>query len=418
VPSHEDKVRDYLRSFLKQHHKFPTQQQVRKAGLGNTARVTEAWQSVRSEPEFSLESPSKSEFKTHGDTASLTVKLEKTKGIFSEKMMLERFGVDTNIWRVKEMQIKTWRGLIGDGKTVLQDWAFLKLERIISEGEHEKLEGLKNAYLSLAKKHSPKYPRLPKQKRGEFLLEPVFADVHFGKQAWGEETGASYDLKIAAEGYKSAGEDLFNKLKHYPANRILMPIGNDLLHVDNPMDTTTRGTPQQTDGRWQKAYRVALENVVWSIDLFSQLAPVDVVIVPGNHAAVMETLLGEHIKTWYRSNPSVTVDTTPKPRKYYQWKNVLLGLTHGDNEKKARLPNLMSFEAKPDLSKIVCREFHTGHLHTRVVEEFEGVTIRTLPALSGDDSWHNAKGFKGNLKACEGFVFSEKGFEASHVGRP
>jgi hypothetical protein len=38
VLSHEDKVRDFLRSFVKQHGKFPTQAQVRNAKLGNTRR--------------------------------------------------------------------------------------------------------------------------------------------------------------------------------------------------------------------------------------------------------------------------------------------------------------------------------------------------------------------------------------------
>jgi hypothetical protein len=354
-----------------------------------------------------------------GDTASLTVPLEKTKGVFSEKAMLERFGVDTTIWRVKEMQIKTWRGLIGEGKTVLQDWAFLKLERIISQSDHEKLEGLKAAYLDLAKKHSPKYPKLPKPKRGEFLLEPVFTDTHFGMHSWGLETGQDYDLKIAAQHYRGAGEALYDKLKGYSGvDRVMMPIGNDLLHVDTLNQTTTRGTLQHTDSRPLKAFQVSLESVIWSIDLFMSLAPVDVVIVPGNHATLIEQIAGEYLKAWYRNNNRVTVDNSPSLRKYYTWRTGIIGLTHSDKEKKQKLPNIMNAEARPDLSKILWQEWHTGHTHTSTLDEINGVAIRTISPLVPSDSWHHSQGYVGNRRAAEGLVFSEKGFEASHVGRP
>jgi hypothetical protein len=416
ILNHEDRVRQFMRTFLQAHGKLPTQKEIREGAKGSSILTTAAWRKVRNEPEFSS-SEFEESFVIHNDTATLTTKIEHEPFPSSIDKMVERFDVDTSVWRVKDFKVKTWRGLIGNQESMLQDWIQINFERILSLDEEEKIKALKASFQKFAESYAPPKFNIISKPKGDVLLEPVFSDVHFGLHSWGEETGYDYDLKIAERMYKEAGENLYSKMRHYRADRILMPVGNDLLHVDNPHNTTTKGTPQHSDSRWQKAYDVALENVLWSIDLFASIAPVEVVLVPGNHAAVMEELLGKAIQIFYRNTTHVNVDVRPMPRKYHRWETVQIGLTHGHGEKKASLPMLMMNEAKPNMAELQCLEFHTGHYHTRIVEELSGVVVRTVSALALSDSWHNQKGYKGNLHAVEGFVFSRDGFESSYIGR-
>ncbi len=405
-----------MRSYLQDNGKLPTQLEVRTNVKGSTALTTQAWKRVRNEPEFTSEPVLEESFHVTNSTATLNVPIPKDEP-FSIEGMVERFKIDTSVWRVKDFKVKTWRGLIGEGKSILQDWVQINFERLITLDEEEKINALKSSFERFASKYAPSRFHIVTKAKGDVLLEPFFTDCHFGLHSWGEETGHDYDLKIAERMYKEAGENLYNKMKHHKADRVLMPIGNDLLHVDNPHNMTTKGTVQHTDSRWQKAYDVALENVIWSIDLFSTLAPVDVILVPGNHATVMETLLGKAVEIFYRNTNHVKVDVRPSPRKYYEWETVLIGLTHSHQEKKKDLPNIMSVEARPNLQIVETREWHTGHIHTQVVEEIQGVVIRSFPALALSDSWHHGKGYKGNLHAVQGLVFSRDGFESSYIGR-
>ena len=57
-----------------------------------------------------------------------------------------------------------------------------------------------------------------------------------------------------------------------------------------------------------------------------------------NHDYMSGFHLAHALKSWYRNTEAVKVDADPKHRKYYSWKNSLIGLTHGDGVKCAICP--------------------------------------------------------------------------------
>ena len=245
------------------------------------------------------------------------------------------------------------------------------------------------------------------------LVEASFPDLHVGKHSWGRQTGEDYDHKLAVEGFNQAASELLSRAATLQPERILLPVGNDLLHVDNLEGATTRGTPQDVDTRPQLLFDRTVEMLVGFIRDARQLAPVDVLIIPGNHDELTCHHIGAALQGWFHDCDDVTVDNEPPFRKYYRWGTVLLGYCHGgkDDPKLEDLPLIMAQEAPVDWAATTHREWHTGHIHRRrtlqwlATDSKQGIHVRTLPALCAVDAWHSQHGYVGQPRVAEMYVW-------------
>lgn len=272
-------------------------------------------------------------------------------------------------------------------------------------------------FIAEAKAHAPKYAPISYKEHmlyeGERLLEISIFDPHLGKLAWAPEAGENYDIKIAKSRFKEATAYFMDLAKALQVTKILFVLGNDLFHTDGMSNTTTGGTPQDWDVRWQKAFTEVRKLMILCIDNLRTVAPVDVVIVPGNHDRAQCYYLGEALECWYNNCAEVCVDNAPKLRKYYSFGTNLLGFTHGSEEKQEDLPIIMATEEPMLFAQASHKEWHTGHLHKYLAEEKFGVTRRILPSIAGTDAWHKSKGYVGNIKSAQAYLYSaNEGFLA------
>ena len=268
----------------------------------------------------------------------------------------------------------------------------------------------------LISNYSPSYPHIdyPKREDGHLLIINP-ADVHIGKYADALETGEDYNIEIAKERVREGVKGILRNAEGYPIEKILFCIGNDILHTDNTMGSTTRLTPQDTDGKWFRHFTEALELYVEIVEMLIQIAPVDCVHSMSNHDYMSGFHLAHALKSWYRNTDSVYVDADPKHRKYYSWKNSLIGLTHGDGAKLNNLPLHMAQEEPKMWAETKYRYWYLHHLHHKQRYKFMssfdniGVTVEFLRSPSGSDSWHYQKGYTGSIKAVEGFIHNKYG---------
>jgi hypothetical protein len=248
------------------------------------------------------------------------------------------------------------------------------------------------------------------------LLVPCIFDLHLGKLAWGEETGEDYDAKIAIKRFKNALDDLIVKSRGYSPQHILFPVGNDLYNSDKayPFAQTTAGTPQMDDLRWQKMFRMGVQLITEAVIKLSHIAPVTVITVFSNHDHERVFYLGETLTAMFDTHPNVTIDNSPKVRKYFKWGEVLIGTAHGHNEKPTDLPLIMAQENPKDWATTFYREWLLGHLHhkqkfmTQESKDYRGVRVTYLTSPSASDSWHFQKSFTGAIKGAEGFIYNDK----------
>ena len=200
--------------------------------------------------------------------------------------------------------------------------------------------------------------------------------------------------------------------------------GNDFLNTDHLGRTTTAGTPQDEAIRYQESFLRGRQLLVRAIDRLRQIAPVQVVMVTGNHDTQRLYYLGDVLEAWFRNTKDVAVDNSPRQRKYFRYHGNLIGFTHGHNEKHFDLPLLLATEQPEGWAASRHREFHLGHFHSRkhkmFVPSFDraGVLVRILPSLCPPDAWHSAMGYNARLAAEALYFDPEQGCVANFIHSP
>lgn len=340
--------------------------------------------------------------------------------------------VDLTVWRVKRWKIVSGevgmklRSFVG-GKVQTETphthpvwWVTLELERL---APNPPLINALDAIFARMREHAPAYPKVtfPRVPTDPHLMVLDLVDLHFGKLAWRAETGQDYDLKLADRVYRNAVADLVNSAAGYEIEEFLIPLGSDFLHIDNAAGTTTAGTPQDVDGRIAKILQTAKQAVIWAVETLAARGRVTIRWVPGNHDRLLSYCLAMTVDAWFHSSGRVEVDTAPTARKYHRYGSVLIGMTHGDEEKHGSLPAIMANERPADWAACQAREWHVGHYHKSKRVDFlpldthNGIPVRTLRSLSAVDAWHYRRGFVGTTRSAEAYLYNRKSFVANFV---
>ena len=337
--------------------------------------------------------------------------------------LLEKSNVDEKVWEVERHVINKWEvGSNIDGRIVVEELFQVKCW-LKKNTDFLDMVQIKEDILQEISAYSPivtlkEFIALP---RGEsntdtdvildespHVLEINIFDLHFGKLAY------NYDTNIAKKRFLKALEVLVKRASNFKIDRILFPVGNDFFNSDSLRNETTKGTAQDEHLLWHQTVKLGRQLIVEGIEYLNQFAPVDVIVVQGNHDWERSFYLGEMLDAYYDKNENVTVNNEWTPRKYYTYGNCLIGFTHGNNEKVIDLPLIMAQENAKEWSKTKYREFHLGHLHHKreikykSTQEYKGIVIRYMRSLSGDDLWHNLKGYVGTQHSSEAFVWSKK----------
>jgi hypothetical protein len=321
--------------------------------------------------------------------------------------------VDLTVWEVERHVINSWEVTMGGNKTGFGKPATYTnyqvkvwLKRIQPKAQDEALKAL----LLEFRKQAPKLKPVKRLARGDHLLEVDIFDPHFGKLCWHEEVGENYDINIAARTYRAAVENLATRAQGFGVGRIVFPVGNDFFHSDNSHNTTTKGTPLDVDGRWQKSFIQGRKAVMDSILRLLEIAPVDILMVSGNHDTERVFYLGEVLSGWLSKTAGVTVNNGMTSRKYYRYGLNLIGYTHGNEEKASELPLLMATEAAQNWAQTKFREIHCGHCHHErtltfiTTSEYNAIRVRYLASLTPPDYWHKKKGYEG-LKSANAMLW-------------
>lgn len=270
-------------------------------------------------------------------------------------------------------------------------------------GEEESIKDLMDNFIEEVKKYAPKYKPVKYTTTKEpHLLVVDPADIHIGKLCKIIETGEEYNHDIAVERVKSGVFGILEKCS-FNIEQILFIVGNDILHIDSPKNTTTSGTHQDTSTMWFDSFKIAQRLLTECIEILMQVAPVHVQYDPSNHDYTNGFFLAQTIEAWFRNSESVKFNVTPSHRKYYEYGDNLIGTTHGDGAKEQDLPLLMAHESQA-WARCRHRYFYIHHIHHKKSKDYMSVNVEALRSPSGTDSWHHRNGYQHSPKAIEGFV--------------
>lgn len=346
------------------------------------------------------------------DKDGLSVTINTNTEVKSLADLLVVCDVDGSLWEVVSWGCKKWDLGIKNKEEQIETKALFSVSAKFKPRSVETdLVLQKDLLMAELYKASPKreFVRYTKPTDKSCLLELCLFDPHFGKLAHAEESGKDEDLKIISAKYIAAITDLVSRVNEGTIDRIFLPVGNDMINVDGNNNMTTAGTPQSCDSRFYKVVRTVKELLINTINWLTTIAPVDVVVVPGNHDTQTMFMLGEMLDAYYHNSEVVNIDNSPRFRKYYRYGNTAIQLTHGNEEPHQTLGLIFATEQPKLWADVKFRYCQIGHFHKSKklnyvsVDEMQGFQVQTIPSLSHNDAWHTKKGYN-SLRQAKAFL--------------
>jgi hypothetical protein len=223
------------------------------------------------------------------------------------------------------------------------------------------------------------------------------------------------DLHINRKDFKSQDtldsqvQEIFNTFnalldksnRAFVINKILIVCGHDYFNSDFNHQTT-KGTPQTDLEEGFKAFRAGLKLASSIIHNAGQHAPVDFIIVNGNHDYQSSLFLGVALNEIFRNNRElVQIDYGKESRKYYRYENNSLLLSHHINKNYKDFPLIFATEQPKLFAETGHRFILTGHLHSEKKNKFDsseeyGIQWIQTPSVAKTDKWHDDNCYIGN----------------------
>ena len=229
-------------------------------------------------------------------------------------------------------------------------------------------------------------------------------DAHIGKLAHNSESDDRYNIKKGISMYEAIAQQLIQRSLAVGFKKIVIPVGNDFFQFDKDSETT-KGTRVDSDSRGPKLFDEGTELLARVIEYASQFAPVEVILVRGNHDFNMSFYAYRFLYAWFRKNKNVKVHRSIKARTYMRFGLTLVGFTHGEKEQK-RLFKIMHQEARKLWGLTLYAEWVTGHGHHEEVEEEPGIKRRMLPAMSLQDAFEREMAYN-SLSASQALIYND-----------
>jgi len=318
--------------------------------------------------------------------------------------VLKAHGFDPDKWEVVSYKNNLWHSqrpadaglnIMYQSKITVkpkkQEWTEDTVKRLF-----DNLEGKEFGKFS----YTPNYV-----KNGRMFFYPI-ADLHLGLLSTMKTSGNDYNIEIAKELCGKTTEKVLERLDKEKYEKIELILGNDFLNTDNLINTTTKGTPQDSDLFWYEMTDTAIELIIKTINSLLPYAPVSVRHVYSNHDE--QTMYGvmRAVEFYFKDDKNVSFEISVLPRNYFRFGKNLIGLSHDVPIKRAL--ELFTTEAKKEWSESEHMYWFLAHLHTAMNYEKQGyLEIYRLPTISGWSRWTTKNGYAQTEKKTQCFVFDE-----------
>ena len=262
----------------------------------------------------------------------------------SQSQAFSKHLLDNGLTMADVKSVKFWQNFNGEQRY-----------SIVTHNQWHEQPQVKDELLNYIKNRSTKVPKLKyKKPKDPICYEISLPDIHYGKIT--DESPETLE-----KNYLKAIQELHMKAKGLEIERFLLPVGNDGLNSEGMSRATTKGTPQQDNMRWRQSFRGYWHLVTKAIEYLAQFAPVDVIVIQGNH----------------------------------------------DFEKAQELPLLIATEQPEMWSRCKVREVHCGHKHKEMLNEYMGTKVRFIPSICANDNWHKTQGYVGTLRCGQAYIWNK-----------
>ena len=343
--------------------------------------------------------------------------MEPTKAQLEQfKLHCEEHGLPFELWR------SFWH------KTGQYSSFFVNKE---AQEAHEKEQ---EEFLQRIGKRAPKVKRQPLPTKSLAVIASF--DVHIGKHCEVIRTGNDYTPDEAVRRVVEGQNSLIGLTKPFGVSDILLPMGNDIIHVDSNKAVTTGGTHQDTYGSVESQMLLATELYIRSINELSKNYNVWLCHVNSNHDREKGWAVSQMVSRYFEGANNKRVNCAKgslnnQHRKYFVFGDSLIMFHHGDMRKEEKLLGIIKKEANEALAQTNRVYVYQGDTHHKTVskrgilselteEDQTGLTVikagngavnqvhvETVRSPSPADEWHSRAGFL-NFPAVEVFVHDNR----------
>ena len=280
-----------------------------------------------------------------------------------------------------------------------------------------------NVYTAILKnKFAIKTPQKSNKNKydSEKLLVIPDVELHLGKLASKFDSTDSYDYKKALYRYVKIILEAEKVQQKYNAREICMTIGNDFFNTDTEQNTTTAGTEQHNDTRFQQMIANGIVAHVWAVErMKNNCEKLILKFNPGNHDFLTDYTLFMQLYYLYRNDPKVEIDCKVKDSRWATglvWNNNLVIFAHGKTpEGKAlnddNLALLRDTMFKSEAKGVEYTTVLAGHLHNATENNYSkkktasnGVTVLRSGSPSGDGAWDSGNMYSSD-KSHQVYIF-------------
>lgn len=322
----------------------------------------------------------------------------------TEEVVMKAHNLDPNKWEVISFRSNFWQSQAKDDKIVELYQSKVTVKPKVNDTVS--FEMIDN-YFNNKNWNVPAFNVKPfEYNDSDEYLDINFCDSHLGLLSWRNETGADYDLHIAAERFIQVFLDIVRRCEGRKFKLINFATLGDILHIDNYKNETAKGTRQDVDGRLSKIFDMGVDTIIQCINILLELGcPINYTYTCGNHDTFSGYALAKCVEQAFSKNPNVTFDISPMPQKAKQYGNMLVGYCHGDMSTK-NLGEWLQKKYRKQFGECRFAEVHCGHLHSEAVKENCGVLIKHLPSICESSYWECSEGYSSD-RGLMAFVYNE-----------
>ncbi len=282
-----------------------------------------------------------------------------------------------------------------------------------------------SAYTAILQNHLAVEP--PKKKKQKYNPDKLVfipdIELHLGKLASKFDSSDAYDYKKALYRYIKMIIEAEQVVNLYKTKEVCMTIGNDFFNTDTEQNTTTAGTEQHNDTRFQQMISSGVAAHIWAIERMKKNCDVlHLMFEPGNHDFLIDYMLYMQLYYRYKDDPKVKISCDVKDLRFANamvfGKNLIVAC-HGKgpdgkalNDKKlSEIPNTMFREEARLVDHVTVHGAHYHNATERYTAE-NGVTVVRNGSPSGSSAW-DAQNLYSADKTAQAYVYdANKGLEA------
>ena len=256
----------------------------------------------------------------------------------------------------------------------------------------EKLDAILGAIAESVKPLKP--AAYPKAATNPDLLNVyILTDYHLGMLAWGEETGADWDIGIAERNLDAWITEAIARAPK--ARRAVFAQLGDFLHYDSfkPI-TPASGHILDADSRFSRMIGVARRALQRIVDkLLRHHEEVIVLQAEGNHDEASSAWLRELFCALYENEPRCTVITRPDPYYCVTHGKTVVFFTHGHKRSFKDCDVTLAAKFRSEFGEAEHCYAHTGHFHHIQRRETALMVVEQHRTLAAPDAYASRGGW-------------------------